>query len=177
MSSPTTPATPSEVLGIFQREQEHAMFLLSLSPLLSSLFVSYANRAASHESASSTSAPSPENEEWKKKLQNIVAALREENGKLRSENREVSLKLETEQASQEGFRSHISSLEQVNAAQQNENKSLRKELVEARDLYEQVMKGWNAEKAAYQTRISGVEVGFRLCQPGESIVLIGKPYG
>ena len=39
------------------------MTLLSLSPLLSTLFLSYANRAAALESASAT--PSPESEEWK----------------------------------------------------------------------------------------------------------------
>ena len=160
ISSATVPAAPSEVLGIFQREQEHAMFLLSLSPLLSSLFVSYASRAASHESASSAPAYSPENDEWKKKLHDSVSALREENRRLQSENREVVLKLEAVQASQEGSLSHISSLEQVNAAQQNEINSLRKELVEAKDSYEQVMKGWNVEKTAYLTRISGAEVGF-----------------
>lgn len=130
------------------------MFLLSLSPLLSSLFVSYANRAASHESTSSTPL---ESEEWKI-LQNSITTLREENEKLQSENREIFQKLEAAQASQEGSRSHISSLGQVNAAQQNEISSLRKELVESKDLYERVMKDCNAEKAAYQTRISGIEV-------------------
>ena len=151
------------------------MFLLSLSPLLSSLFVSYASRAASHEPASSAPAHSPENEEWKKKLQDSVATLREENERLQSENREIVLKLEEVQTSQEGSRSHISSLEQINAARLNEISSLRKELVEAKDSYEQVMKGWNGEKAGYLTRISGYEVGFRLFfRPSES-TLLTKP--
>jgi len=130
------------------------MFLLSLSPLLSSLFVSYANRAASHRSASST--PSHESEEWKA-FQSTVTVFREENERLQSENREMVLKLEAAEASNEGFRSHISSLRQVNAAQQSEVNSLRKELVETKDLYERVMKDWNGEKAAYQTRISGIQ--------------------
>src|ERR1700759_2409135 len=113
------------------------MFLLSLSPLLSSLFVSYANRATSLESASST--PPAESEEWKT-LQNSVTTLREENEKLQSENREMLLKLEAAQASQDGLRSHISSLREVNASQQYEANSLRKELIETKDLYERVMK-------------------------------------
>lgn len=169
ISTPTSPVTQSEILRILQREQDHAISLLSLSPLLSSLLVSYANRATPHESAST---PSPESEEWNT-LRNSITALREENGRLRSENREILLKLEAAEASQGGFRSHISSLEEVNAAQRNEINSLRRGLVETKDLYERVMKDWNVEKAAYQTRISGIEVGRRLRHPRESIMLTG----
>lgn len=43
------PATQNDLLRI-QREQGHAIALLSLSPLLPNLFVSYANRAAALES-------------------------------------------------------------------------------------------------------------------------------
>ena len=151
------------------------MFLLSLSPLLSSLFVTYANRAASLES---TSASSSENGGWKM-LRDSITALREENEKLQTENREMVSKLEVAQASQEGLRSHISSLGEINAAHQNEVNSLQKELVESKDLYERVMKDWNVEKTAYQTRISDIEVGSRLCEPRingahRQIVRIGR---
>lgn len=147
------------------------MFLLSLSPLLSSLFVSYANRTTSLRSASSTL--SLESDKWKT-FQKSITALREENEKLRSENRDIVLKLEAAQASQHGFRLHISSLEQVKAARQSEIDYLRKELVESKDLYERVIRDCNAEKAAHQTRSSGIEVGLRFHQSSELIVLIEK---
>ena len=137
------------------------MSLLSLSPLLSSLFLSYANRAASF--GSSFPIPSPESEEWKT-IHDNIKTLREEDSRLKSENREIILKLDAAEASREGFCSHISSLEEINAAQRVENNSLRKGFVESKDLYERAMKDWNAEKAAYQARISSLEVGLKLCQ-------------
>ncbi|KAF9642245.1 hypothetical protein BDM02DRAFT_3273540, partial [Thelephora ganbajun] len=108
-------ATQNDILAILQREQDHAVLLLSLSPLLSSLFISYADRAVTLQSASVT--PSPESMEWKA-LQSNIAALREENEKLKSENRELAVKLATAEASQEAFRSQVSSLKEVNATQQ-----------------------------------------------------------
>jgi len=87
-----SPATQTDVLGILQREQDHAIALLSSSPLLISLFVSYANQAVAVESASTT--PTPESEEWKA-LQNTAAALREEIKELKSENLELTKGLES----------------------------------------------------------------------------------
>ena len=87
------------------------MALLSSSPLLASLFVSYANQAAALESASVT--PSPKSEEWKA-LRNTTVALREEVRKLKSENIEIVEGSKASVDSQEAFRSQISSLKQVN---------------------------------------------------------------
>ncbi|KAF9645581.1 hypothetical protein BDM02DRAFT_3119983 [Thelephora ganbajun] len=154
-ASPFSPhVAQSDILAILQREQDHAMSLLSLSPLLSSLFVSYANRAAALESASAT--PSPESEEWET-LQSDIAALREENEKLKSENRELAVKLAAAEASQEAFRSQVSSLKEVNTIQQDEIKSLRAELVEAKDVYDLLMTDSSAERAAHQIQISDLE--------------------
>ena len=153
-----SPATQSDILGILQREQDHAMALLSSSPLLSSLFVSYANRAAALESASST--PSPESEEWKT-LQTIIAELREENGELKSENFGVTGKLEAAVASQEAFRSQVLSLKEINTTQQDDIKSLRAELTEAEDNYDRFMVDSNMEKASLQVQVSDLEVGAR----------------
>ena len=153
-----SPATQNDILGILQREQDHAMALLSSSPLLSSLFVSYANRAAALESASST--PSPESEEWKT-LQTTIAELREENGELKSENFGVTGKLEAAVASQEAFRSQVLSLKEINTTQQDDIKSLRAELTEAEDNYDRFMVDSNTEKASLQVQVSDLEVGAR----------------
>lgn len=130
------------------------MSLLSLSPLLSSLFITYANEVAALEPGSI--APSPESEEWKA-LQNFVAVLREENEQLKSENRDVVLKLEAAEASQEAFRSQILSLKEANTAQQDEIKSLWRELLEVKSQYDQLTTDSTAEKTAHKIRISDLE--------------------
>ena len=150
-----SPATQADILGILQREQDHAISLLSSSPLLSSLFISYANRAAALESATAT--PSPDSEEWKA-LQTIIAALREENEELRSEKNEVMGQFEAATASQEAFRSQISSLKEVDATRQDDIQSLRAELVEARERYDRLVVDSNAERAAVQIRVIDLEV-------------------
>ena len=131
------------------------MSLLSLSPLLSSLFISYADRAAVLESASAT--PSPESEEWKT-LQVTISALREENEKLNRETREVVGKLAAAEASQEAFRSQVLSLKEVNTTQQDDIESLRAELVEAEDQCDRLVADSNAERAAFQIRVLDLEV-------------------
>ena len=131
------------------------MSLLSLSPLLSSLFISYADRAAVLESASTT--PSSESEEWKI-LQATISALREENEKLKSETCEVAGKLEAAEASQEAFYSQVLYLKEVNTAQQDDIRSLRAELVEAKDQRDRLVVDSNEERAALQTRVLDLEV-------------------
>jgi len=130
------------------------MSLLSLSPLLSSLFISYANRVAALESASAI--PSPESEEWKT-LQTTVATLREENERLESETRETAGKLEAAEASQEAFRSQVLSLKEVNTTQQGDINSLRAELSEAEDKYSRLMVDLKAEKANLQVQVMDLE--------------------
>jgi len=134
------------------------MSLLSLSPLLSSLFISYASRAAALESTSAT--PSLESEEWKA-LQTTITILQEENDKLKSTNREMMGKLAAAEASQEAFRSQVSSLKEVYTAQQDDIKSLQEELVEARGRYDRLVVDSNAEKAALQIQVLDLEVGLR----------------
>ena len=154
-----SPATKSDILGILQREQDHAVALLSLSPLLSSLFVSYAHQAAALESTSS--APSPESEGWKA-LQAAVDALQEENKKLELEKLEVAGKLEATVASQEAFQSQVSSLKEVNATQQDDIESSRAELAGVKEKYDRLIVDSNAERAALQIQVLDLEVGTRI---------------
>lgn len=148
-------ATQNDIMGILQREQDRAMALLSSSPLLASLFVSYANQAAALESTPAT--PSPGGEEWKA-LQNTIVTLQEENEDLKSENLEMAERLKGADASQEAFRSQVSSLKEVNTRQQNDIKSLREELAEAKGKYDGLLTISNAEKAAFQIQFSDLEV-------------------
>ena len=154
-SSLTT--TQGDILEILQREQDHAMSLLSSSPLLSTLFISYANRAAALESASA--APSPESEEWKA-LQTTAITLREENEKLKSETREIAGKLKAAEASQEAFRSQVTSFKETNTTQQDDIKSLRAELSEARDKHDRLMVDSNEERATLKAQVLDLEVSF-----------------
>jgi predicted RNase H-like nuclease (RuvC/YqgF family) len=131
------------------------MSLLSLSPLLSSLFISYADRATALETAPAT--PSPESEEWKE-LQTTITALRAYNEKLKSEAREMVGKLEMAEASQEAFCSQISCLKEVDTTQQDDIKSLQAELVEAKDQHDLLMADSNVQVAALQVRVLDLEV-------------------
>lgn len=153
--TPLSPATQSDLLGILQGEQDHAMSLLSLSPLLSSLFISYATRVAALESASA--APSPESEEWKV-LQTTITTLREENERLESEIREIAGKLEVAEASQEAFRSQVLSLKGVNATQQEDIDSLRAELSEVKDDYSRLVDDSLGERGDLQGMVLDLEV-------------------
>jgi len=132
------------------------MSLLTLSPLLSSLFISYADRAAALEAASAS--PSPESEEWKA-LQATIVTLQEEIEKLKSENLDMTGRLEASAASHEAFRSQVSSLKDANVAQQDDIKSLRAKLVEAKDKYDRLIIDSNAERAALQIQVLDLEVG------------------
>jgi FtsZ-binding cell division protein ZapB len=131
------------------------MSLLSMSPLLSSLFISYATRAAALESASTT--PSPESEE-REALQDTIAVLREENEKLKSKTREMTGKLEAAEDSQEAFRPQVSSLKEVNATQQDDIKALRAELVGIKNKPDRSIVDSNVERAALQVRVLDLEV-------------------
>ena len=136
------------------------MALLSSSPLLASLFVSYANQAAALESTSAT--PAPGSKEWEA-LQNTVSTSQEEIDKLKSENAEMAEGLKAATGSQEAFRFQVSSLKEVNTTQENEIKSLRAEVIEAREKHDQLMVDSNAEKTALQIRILDLEVRLDSC--------------
>jgi len=144
----------SDIIAIFQQEQEHALSLLSLSPLLSTLFVSYASRAGPRGSGSSTT--STDSEEWKV-LQDTIASLREENEKLRLEARDMVRKLAMAEASQEMLRSHVSSLDESNAIHREDIKSLRAEIMDVQEKYDRVMADSEAERATLRVKVSDLE--------------------
>lgn len=158
-ANPLSPATQGDILSILQQEQEHALSLLSLSPLLSSLFVSYASRAGARGSLSATAFA--DSEEWKT-LQDTIATLREENEKLKLETREMVRKLEMAEASQEMLRSQVSSLNEANMAHQEDVKSLRAENVETKEKYNRIVADLEAEKATLKVQISDLEVDLEL---------------
>ena len=147
------PATQSDILEILQREQDHAIALLSSSPLLASIFVSYAHQAAALES----STPSTENEEWKA-LENTISRLQEEIDKLKPENLETAARLVITAASLEAFRSQVTSLKEVNVAQQHDIDSLRTEVAESQDKYNLLAENSHAERNTLQSIVSDLEV-------------------
>ena len=149
-------------MAILQQEQDHALSLLSLSPLLSSLFISYATRAGSAGSTPSTYSPSPESDEWKS-LQDTVTILTEENEKLKSEIREIAGKLEVAEAFQEVLRSQVSSLKDLNANREEDVVSLRTQVSEAQQKCDRLAEDSNAQKAALKVQVSDLEVGSELC--------------
>jgi translation initiation factor 4G len=118
-----------------------------LSPFLSNLFISYADRVAALESTSVT--PFLENEE-RKTLQVTITTLREENENLKSEIREMAGKLEAAEASREAFRLEVLCLNEVNTTQQDDINSLRAELVEAEDRHDRFVADSIVEMAALQ---------------------------
>ena len=156
--SPLPPATQGDILDILQREQDRAVALLSSSPLLASLFVSYANQAAALDSATAT--PTSESDEWKA-LENTIATLQEEVDKLKPENVEMAESLGAAAASQEAFRSQVSALKEVNSAQLDDIKSLRAELFEAKRAHDQLLEDSDLERESLQTQISELEVSLR----------------
>ena len=154
-----SPATQGDILAILQREQDHAMSLLSLSPLLSTLFISYANRTAALELASAT--PSPESED-RKTLQTTVTALREKNDKLESENRDMAGKLEAAASSQEAFRNLVAALKEDVKDQQDGFRTLTEQYTEGSDRYNRLVAESTTEKAAFQAQVLDLEVSIHI---------------
>ena len=95
-----------------------------------------------------------------KGLQATIATLQEEIEKLKSGNLEMAGRLEVAAASREEFSSRISSLIETNATQQHDIKSLRAELPEAKEKYNQLVADSNAERTPLQIRVLYLEVGF-----------------
>jgi small-conductance mechanosensitive channel len=155
-AKPLSATTQGDIIAILQQEQEHALSLLSLSPLLSSLFVSYASRAGARGPGSATA--SADSEEWRA-LQDTITSLREENEKLKLEAREVVRKLEMAEASQEMLRSQVSSLDETNATHREDIRFLQTELVEVKEKYNRVVTDSDAEKGALRVKVSDLEVG------------------
>ena len=134
------------------------MALLSSSPLLASLFVSYASKAATLECVT----PSTETEE-RKALENTISTLQGEIDKLRPENVKMTEGLEAATASLEAFRSQVISLKEVNVAQQQDINSLRAELLEYKDKHSRLVEDSKAEKDALRVTISDLEVRLGSC--------------
>lgn len=155
IASPLPPTTQSDILAILQQEQDHALSLLSLSPLLSSLFISYATRGAALRSTSTT--PPSESDEWKS-FHDTITALQEENGKLKSEARETAARLGAAEASQEELRFQLSSLKEINMTQEGDIKSMRVQVADAQHKYDRLVEDSNAEKTALKTQISELQV-------------------
>jgi len=134
------------------------MLLHSLNPLLSSPFVSYANRATPLESAAT---PSPDSEE-RKVLQATIAALREENDKLRAENREMAEKLEAAVASQGALRTLVAALKKDAKIQQDRFRMLAEQGTEGADGYNRPVAELNVEQKAFRAQILDLEVITRI---------------
>jgi len=99
-----------DILQIIRKEEDHAMSLLSASPLLSSLFLTYANRAATLDGPP---APSPVDVEWTE-MKTLNNRLQEEAALLRDQ-----LKRETDRAKVaedcvEALRAQLSSVKCAN---------------------------------------------------------------
>lgn len=71
-------------------------------------------------------------------------------------------KLEAAAASQEAFRSQVSSLKEINMTQQVDIKALQTELIGSKDERDRLVLDSNAEKAAFQVQLSNLEVGTHL---------------
>ena len=97
--------------------------------MLSNLPISYADKVTTLESAFAVLSPGSEGREM---LQNNAISLRDEDEKLNSEISEMVRRLESAGASQEEFRSRISSPKGADMTRQDEIKPLRKEPVEVK---------------------------------------------
>jgi len=100
--------------------------------------------------------------EWKA-VQTATTTLQEEVEKLKLQNLEMIERLKAAAASQDTLRSQVSSLEEVNATQRDDIKSLRAELIEAKDRYDRLLTDSNGERAALRAQVLGPEVCFGLC--------------
>jgi septal ring factor EnvC (AmiA/AmiB activator) len=127
------------------------MSLLSLSPLLSSLFISCADRVVALEPTPAT--PSPEREE-RKTPRTTITTLQEENEKLKLETHEMMGKLEAAETLQE-------TLSRTLRRSARQNDSLRAELAEAEARHDRLTVDFNAERAALQIRVSNLEVSLK----------------
>ena len=149
-----SPATQGDILAILQQEQDPAIPLLSLSPLFSSLFISYANRTAALELATST--PSHERKD-RKTLQATVAALREKNDELESENHDMAGKSEAAAGSQEAFRTLVAALKEDVEDRQNGLRTLKEQYAEGNGRYSRLVIESAAEKAVFQAQVLDLE--------------------
>lgn len=138
----------SDILEILQREQDHAVSLLSLSPSLATLLLSYSNRAETQD---------------RRTFRETIVKLLEENQGLKSEVLEMVQRLKAAEASQKTVRSQVSSLREAGATLQDTVDSLREELVEVEDKYDRFIADSNVEKAALYVQVLDLEVHYLPC--------------
>ena len=99
-----------DILQIIRKEEDQAMSLLAASPLLSSLFLTYANRAAALDGPPT---PSPIDEEWSE-MKALNTHLQEEVASLRAQLEKETDRANTAEDCVEAFRAQIASLKDAN---------------------------------------------------------------
>lgn len=115
----------SEVLHILQKEHTHALSLLRSSPLLSSLFVSYATRApgssiqSQSSSSSSSPIPSHNDEQWTD-LKTSFETLRTDHEKLRADYVNLMKQVEQDQKEMTELRERFADIQHQHLAAETE---------------------------------------------------------
>ena len=102
--------TQKDILQIIRKEEDHAMSLLSASPLLSSLFLSYANKAATLDGPQ---APSPIDLEWNE-MKILNSRLQEEVASLRAQLDKQTGRAQMAEDCVEALRAQITSVKDAN---------------------------------------------------------------
>lgn len=98
--------TQRDILQIIRKEEDHAMSLLAASPLLCSLFLTYANRAATLDGPPS---PSPIDVEWAE-MKTLNNRLQEEVASLRAQLSKETDRAEMAEDCVEALRAQLSSV-------------------------------------------------------------------
>lgn len=99
-----------DILQIIRKEEDHAMSLLAASPLLSSLFLAYANKAATLDGPAP---PSPIDLEWTE-MKALNNRLQEEVASLRAQLDKETDRAKTAEDCVEALRAQLSSVKDVN---------------------------------------------------------------
>jgi len=115
----------SEVLHILQKEHTHALSLLRSSPLLSSLFVSYASRVSSSPTPSQSPSPSPpptpsRNDERWTNLKTSFETLRTDHDKLRADYVDLTKQVEQDQEEMTELRERFADIQRQHLTAETE---------------------------------------------------------
>jgi len=102
--------TQSDILQIIRKEEDHAMSLLAASPLLSSLFLTYANRAATLNGPPN---PSPVDIEWTE-MKTLNDRLQEEVASLQAQLIKETDRIQTAEDCVEALRAQLASVKDAN---------------------------------------------------------------
>ena len=110
INPPLVSNTQKDILQIIRKEEDHAMSLLAASPLLSSLFLTYANKAATLDGPQ---APSPIDVEWAD-MNAMNAHLQEEVAALRAQLAKEADRAKMAEDCVEALRAQLSSVKDAN---------------------------------------------------------------